>query len=763
MKLPVDDMPSKLPPSPSPTPEDTPIVTLPPIQGSIDEYRLRFAPPKDVLKILTQALYEGNSPVDSQIFGFEFKRSYEPEQFFAGPLDEEFYWRDIFPYTPVLSGFGEDIELDIMSNYLVAYLNDKHVTLHPLHEHFYIPGIWDIQVFEAGTTQDNLPRWLVGTCFDVSIPGGLDRCFWVTLGQRQDGTYFQTSQPLLDFWGGQDIENPEYQIRDVNGDGITDFVINQFIGGLGMHAELYHVILGSHDEMHVIESSARGEDNGGQLLTYWTEAQWSLSPDNHLPMLALTRFEDLKPWDCITSSKKTYQWIGEQERVTEYPVTYPDTAICKIAYAVTGDFTDRRERIRLLNAAYNHKDGLSGEYKAFVLYKLALLHALEGEDWAARQYIATLAQVAATGETPIAAYLTEAIQPLLAEPIVQPYKLCLAAESLQQLSDKTPGNPFTGFSIYPYTGFQAGYPGPLCNTRDILSDVLDTITPSGNPEDALRNAGIPTIFTVPFEHASHPATWVTAIPVDAAEEYFILGAPNNQAIFVYAYNPEIGWEILSQSNFFADIAFHTDDITGDGIPDVAVVAKSPHQNRCKGTLYASELLITQVKGKTLLYTNTYTICLPKDKTFDFDAFLADANQDGTVDWVMDVLAKNYDTTVILEPTEEALRTQLWFVTPEQVFSPSDPATLLSNLATQVLTSTTPWEYRDEILRDRERWAAGDSTDERNLHAGLDYLLALTYELEGNEEQAKALFFQIWQDESDTVWAYLAASRLEYQP
>ncbi len=726
----------------------------------MDKYRLRLAPPKDILKILTQALNKYNNPINLKIFEYEFRRSYTPAQFFSGPFDEEFYWRDIYPYIPALN---ENIATDILSTYLVSYLNNAHVTLQNIPDHLEIPGAWDVQVFEAGTTQNGLPRWLIGTCFDVPVPGGLAKCLWMTIGQHEDSTYFKTSQPLLTFWGSQHIENPEYQIRDVNGDGITDFVINQTIGGFGEFATLYHVILGSHDEMHVIESTARAGDNSGRLLTYWTEEQWSLSPDNHLPMLELTRFEDLTPWDCIISSKKTYQWIGNRERVTEYPVTYPDTAICKIAYAETGDFADRRERIRLLNAAYNHKDGLSSEYKVFVLYKLALLHALEGEDWAARQYINVLNQIAATGETPIAAYLSETIQPLLEEPIVQPYKLCLAAEALQQFSDKTPGNLFTGFSTYPYTGFQEGYQGALCNSMDILPDVLNTISPAGNPEDALHNAGIPTMFTVSFEHASHPATWLVAVPEDDPE-YLLTGAPNGQVVFFYAYNPEIGWKELGKVSFFADIVFQTDDINRDGVPDVAVVTKSPYKdNICKGSLYESKLLITQVEGRTLLYNAPYHICLPKDQIFDFDTFLADENQDGTVDWVTNELAKNYDTSVILDTPEDALRDQLWFATPEQVFGNGNPETLFENLATQVLTSTTPWEYRDEILRYKGRWTTDENEEGRNLRAGLDYLLALTYELEGNEDQAKAAFFEIWQNESDTVWAYLAASRLEYWP
>jgi hypothetical protein len=79
------------------------------------------------------------------------------------------------------------------------------------------------------------------------------------------------------------------------------------------------------------------------------------------------------------------------------------------------------------------------------------------------------------------------------------------------------------------------------------------------------------------------------------------------------------------------------------------------------------------------------------------------------------------------------------------------------------TSPTPALLRPALEYYRTRWGTGDDPASAQIYAHLTYLLALTCELEGDETQAVALFYDLWANHPDTLWAYLAAARLTLKP
>ena len=167
--------------------------------------------------------------------------------------------------------------------------------------------------------------------------------FSLALDQSDGMHYTKLVNQLPYFYGFSTIREPEFQIRDINGDGIIDFVIEENGCGFGTCYSVFHVITGYPDGFHLIESTAISGDDYGLLGTYWSEANWSISQENFLPSLEITKYRDMSPWDCITSSTKTYQWIGKTEHVVEYPITHPDTGICYIARAM--DVQESLDRI----------------------------------------------------------------------------------------------------------------------------------------------------------------------------------------------------------------------------------------------------------------------------------------------------------------------------------------------------------------------------------------------------------------------------------
>jgi hypothetical protein len=86
--------------------------------------------------------------------------------------------------------------------------------------------------------------------------------------------------------------------------------------------------------------------------------------------------------------------------------------------------------------------------------------------------------------------------------------------------------------------------------------------------------------------------------------------------------------------------------------------------------------------------------------------------------------------------------------------------IIHQLNKSFLSSNNSHELRSEIKSFRERWGSNDVFG-ININAQLGYLLALSYEIEGDENIAVEFFFDIWQNQPETIWAYLSASRLEY--
>ena len=201
------------------------------------------------------------------------------------------------------------------------------------------------------------------------------------------------------------------------------------------------------------------------------------------------------------------------------------------------------------------------------------------------------------------------------------------------------------------------------------------------------------------------------------------------------------------------------------MPDLAIVTQSDQDTRCEDQdTYVIELITSQIGDYLITNSGNSSeyVCYPKDKVFNFKDFLEDANQDGIIDWVSNKLVEDkYDIDLLLELDAN----QSWLINTSWRGSLGPligKENILKDITSQIIASNNPTELRDEIIFYRNRWGTNDETGQ-NIRGLLDYLLALTYELEGNEKQAKDIFYRIWRNQANTFWAHLAASRLEYIP
>lgn len=758
--------------TPALTPTGTPVVTLPAIQGNSDNYQLTISAPENLIRILREHTSQNGSTSEeirelqsltlSDVINHEWRRSYSSDA----------YSQKLFELLPISYEEGrlpDEILVDVIGDAVVDYLNRESITLQN-DIFFEMLPIYSLgKAYKVEIDRDNLPEWLINVESPSYFGNG---SIWLTVSQNENGLYTRMVNQLPVFFGYSSVEYPDYQLHDITGDGIMDAVIEESMCGFGDCVGVYRIVAGSPDGFRKIKTSAKSGDNMGGASNYWSEINWSLSPDNQLPMLEITSFWNLGAFECTRSSKQRFQWVGNQERVKEYPAAYPDTALCNIAYAMDRRAgLDNKARIRLLNQAYTHQDGLSAEYKVFVLYRLALLHALEGDDWAARKYLELLSEAAGSGTTPIADYLFEEIQPLLAEKNVRPYKLCMAAEAILEINEQTPFNWADGFEKYPYKGFPEGYSASLCDTLDIQEEILKTIKPLLNEsiEVVLREAGIPVTLALSLTQQDLPSTWLVIIK-DRDFEFSRLSDSKEDKLNIFSYSTDTGWSKLMTLPIaqYDEILFHSTDITGDGIPDPAIVTRYKENSWCNGDEFYEVLLIaTLVFDHTLFFTmnGDERFCIPVDQPFDFEYLLADRNKDGASDWVAGNMERDFYDLNLLKSvkTNSSIIHYIdfgdHFMELENLIH---KPTILERLTKQVIVSSDRASLRDEIIFYRDRWGIDDEAG-RNIRAQLNYLLALTYELDENEAQAKVILYEIWQKQPNTLWANLAASRLEYKP
>jgi len=360
----------------------------------------------------------------------------------------------------------------------------------------------------------------------------------------------------------------------------------------------------------------------------------------------------------------------------------------------------------------------------------------------------------------------------MAEKVVLPYKLCMAAEAILEINDQTPFNGAVGFEKYPYKGFPEGYSASLCDTLDIQEEVLMSVKPTDimQMENALQEVGIPVKLAVPLKYHEMDPSWVVVLEDHDPEYARFSGENDDTELIVTGYSNDSGWWILLSflPADYAEVIFQADDLTGEGIPDPAIVTRYKENSWCNGDEFYEVLLIaTLAFDHTLFFTmdGDERFCIPVDQPFDFEYLLADRNKDGTSDWVAGNMERGlYDLNLLKSvKTNSSIIHYIdfgdRFMELENLIH---KPTILERLTKQVIESSSRASLREEIIFYRDRWGIDDEAG-RNIRAQLDYLLALTYELEGDEVQAKIILYEMWQKQPNTLWANLAASRLEYKP
>ncbi len=718
-------------PTPTPTNTPTPFLILPPVQGEASNYRLVTPSPAFLLDFQIFNNLQETNRVNLDVLRFEWQRvyTYSPELMDIVKRNSE-HWS----YSP-------EILISVVGDYVVEQFNQKGFNFEE--DYFWLDKN------EIEIDQDSTPEWLVSIQNPYLIWG--DDTFSIVVDQIEDGHFTRLVDQLPWYYGYPEIRAKDEQLQDMDGDGVMDVVIFEEQNGFGLTKLDVHVAFGRSDGLYVtLPAITKYGDINTDSYGY-EPLEWFLSPTNGLPVLKISEFREL-PWGCRVITYTEYQWVGGTERSTFHDAGFPETPECAIARAQSAD---RRDAIQYLNFAYN-SGTLSPENQVFVLYQLALFHTLEGESWAAKNYLDALIDLA-DQQIPIADNLTEQIQPLLEEVNISPSKLCLASEAIAQDIPDQYWNALQGVLAYPYEGLSEGYPTPLCNISAIQQELnIIKFDPDVSPETSLKEKGIPVKLVA---HVTFPdSTKMWLVVIEEREPALISLGLGNVHTRVFGFTQKQGWQEIAQ--FFTSfdlIQLNLTDATGDGILDIAFAYPNQSYPQCQEDETSYDIsVLTALSENWIVFYGENDFCQPEGEPFNLLALLEDKNADGIVDWGVTLLEeRDYDVALLAEIEPE----QTWYY--GQDLAPLiERRDVIYDLTDQFFTSPTPALLRPDLEFYRTRWGTGDDPTSEQIYAHLTYLLALTYELEGGESQAVKLFYDIWTNHPDTLWAYLAAARLQ---
>ena len=612
-----------------------------------------------------------------------------------------------------------------------------------------------------------IQEWVEVLAYEVEIDGTagaewlvevqdqkLDDWIWISLDQSPDGRYRLLETSPHAFFGFSGVENPDGRFQDLNGDGIQDAVIIQDAFQTGDSVLFIHMLAGSPEGFLGFSNDRAGASTNYMIYNYAWE--WIRSSTTWRPAIRVTQFEQ-SDWGCDMYSVTDHEWHGDETVVIERGHTNEQTVECLIAEAVDAHWQppDRARQIKLLGQALQMGPE-SAEIRTFLNFRLALLYLLEGNDASARGHADELISIGAAGEFELAGLLAAGIQPLLENSVVCAFEFCQVASVLG--IDPSP-DEFNLFGrSFGYQGHLEGFSSPLCRDGRVLEEVLlEVELSSAQPiEQSLAAHGLEARVSFLITTPQPEPVWLIGFLLD--------NVFSSQYIRLYRFSASEGWRnVDSISLNSGSLEFGESDLTDDGFPEIIMLApaSNPDTADCSGTTIPYNILITTRLPNGWIYSDELDRqCLTAQQSKDISSYLSDADRDGWEDHLAQkLIAENYDLDLLSVFEGEPRWLLGWYSFGEPRLDEFiQPSSVLRRLTSRLIADPANPELPGAIELYIDYWQA-----DPNITVHLTYLLAYSHEARGNETEAVRLYFEIWRDYPETLWAHLAASRVALKP
>jgi hypothetical protein len=756
-------------------------IPIPEIQGGTYQYSIASASVETLIKLQLYRTSQGvitESPIDDLLYPtFHDVLDYEWESAYA----QRVYSPELIAHIPNFFDHSRGrltnkMLIDLLGDHIAWLLNENDVNLTGK-EHYEIENFTG-RVYQVEIDNDSTPEWLI----EVRDTEGfyLSRySFWITLNQIEDFRYARLDNQIPWIWGRSVIPDHPINFRDFTGDGIMDFVVIDLNCRVGFCDGEIHIAAGNIDGYKLLPSSINFTDDSDGTAKNITDLHWSISPRNNLPVLKLTTYKDLG-WDCAVAKTQEIQWENNTEHVSIGPPEYyyklnnsekiQENSInntmlprCAIARAMLPENLQKIDhQIKLLESTLIYFDQLLPEERFYVLFRLSILSASQKDFENAGMYLEQIEATINNSTSPIAMALMDEVEMALSVGIINPFELCLAAEEIIWAWSTSKENQLNTEKTFPDPSYPFIYSNQLCESRVILFEMLKSLKVEDyhSLDKAIHGAGIKDTMVIPIFVKKPDSGWLVVINGNNLEGTNHATESKGGSLYVYLYSETEGWIDLYFTPSATTPSYNIRDISGDGIMDFTLVTPgtNPETSNCYSMDQPMEIFLITALTDEWLVSYSETLCLEPGTSLDFSNYLVDSDQNGIMDVVQFYFEENLFDLTLFENIETEPNWE--FVSPPyyRLATLINKDVILSAIAEEIISSKSKFDTFQELERLQVIWGNDDPLG-RYIRAQTNYLLALSYEQDGEFSKAADLFIEIWKNQSDTIWGNLASSRL----
>jgi hypothetical protein len=304
-------------------------------------------------------------------------------------------------------------------------------------------------------------------------------------------------------------------------------------------------------------------------------------------------------------------------------------------------------------------------------------------------------------------------------------------------------------AAHAYPGSSEIYPPAICPLQNLIMGQLRKVdlTVQPIPKSAFTDQMIPValVQTYTFPGQIHPATFMLI---------------REKTPYIAAYVPTLdgwNWRVLEEFDATEDPpqTFLT-DVTGDGFPELAYYQKNKSWY-CPENEQGYKVVLTTSIG-TSFFTVMNNLCNPVDKPFDMAYYLPDNNKDGKVDWVVDQIGKyTRESDLAVGVDRRFTPGDLARLLPEENIG-GEETDMTDELTDKLYAGENVPIIRQKLIFERNQFNTTNPLIDWKWQR-LTYLIAVSYELEEQTEQAIETFTTVLYSENQTLWANLAGLHL----
>ncbi len=570
---------------------------------------------------------------------------------------------------------------------------------------------------------------------------------WQALDELPGQGYRRIGEPIIARpYMGLDT----FAVRDLTGDGLSDLITTGGMVGFGEAATDFNIYQWMGSGFKLMTNFAHFQDLASE--ENGSGSHFSLIEDAY-PALQL-KVDVNQPWNCVYQEIYTLRWPdGVPQRIKSTTLD-PHSPACLLGHVSPGYNISNgslAEVFSLLDraiAGFNPLNQATLPALSYAHYEMALLEAIRGNDAQARRHVTLMAQELAEDPATVS-YLKSRLEGLLSLPRIPAADLC-------SLGYNAPEETFhTWWAGFRYPGFIA-VTDSICSPGAVLDLTVKNLSTAGDgsPKDLLMTSGLQVQSQQEIRLPGTQKTFWLAIVDLGTDSHLVIGLVPTES------GPH--WEILD--SFYqvkGQPLWLNSDVNGDGAPEIAAALPSTEQGNCAPEEQAYQVWIA---GRFLPahahYASTrIDICQPSGQALDLEALFADANGDGLSDRLVKELSGYFSAQTAELPAWPEGKT-FWYKDLEVIGKFSATQKTEDPILSALLNGADPAKTRVDLLSLRERLRANPPG--RHYDAQIAYLLALSYELQGQDELAVQGYFDLAHAASRSLWSSLAAARIQHK-